>query len=42
MVMSIVTVINKLDGYKTIIEMSKDSLIKGIPDRFEKSSNNVL
>lgn len=41
-VMSLTTVINKLDGYKTIIEMSKDSLIKGIPDSFEKSSNNVL
>jgi hypothetical protein len=42
LVMSIRTVINKLSGYRTTIEMSKDSLIKGIPDKFEKKSLNVL
>jgi len=35
-------VINKADGYRTTIELSKDSLIKGIPDKFEKKSANLL
>jgi hypothetical protein len=42
LVVSITTVINKADGYRTTIEMSKDSLIKGIPDKFEKKSANLL
>jgi hypothetical protein len=36
------TVINRTSGYTTTIEMAKDSLVKAIPSKFEKSnSNNV-
>lgn len=39
-VTSMKTVINKVTGYITILEMAKDSLVKGIPDKFEKSGSN--
>ena len=41
MIVSIRTTIHKKDGYKTTIEMSKDSLIKGIPDQFAKIGSNI-
>jgi hypothetical protein len=41
MVVVIRTEINKRKGYRTTLELSKDSLIKGIPDRYEKSSSNI-
>ena len=41
-IVSIRSVLNKVSGYRTTLEMSKDSLIKGIPDKFEKKSSTVL
>jgi hypothetical protein len=39
---SLRTVINRTSGYTTTIGMAKDSLVKAIPSKFEKSnSNNV-
>jgi len=38
---SLKTTINKTGNYRTSVEMAKDSLAKGIPDRFEKSTSNV-
>lgn len=34
-IVSLKTTINKLTGYKTIVEMAKDSLVSGIPSKYE-------
>lgn len=38
---SLKTTINKTGNYRTMVEMAKDSLAKGIPDRFENTNSNV-
>lgn len=35
-IVSMKTIINKLSGYNTVVEMSKDSLVGGIPSKFEE------
>jgi hypothetical protein len=38
---SLKTTINKVGNYRTTIEMAKDSLVKGIPDGFEKTNSDI-
>lgn len=38
---SLKTTINKVGNYRTLVEMAKDSLAKGIPDRFENTNSNI-
>jgi hypothetical protein len=39
-IVSLKTIINIKSKYKTIVEMAKDSLVKGMPDRFEQRNPN--
>ena len=38
-IVSLKTVINKT-GYRTTVELSKDSLVKGIPSKYEESGSD--
>jgi hypothetical protein len=41
-IVSMKTIINKGSGYNTVVEMSKDSLVEGIPSKFEGSSEGRI